>query len=129
MLARAKGKRGSVRVRYCIEWSDRSRLLKYPTSIGMTFVVPFKQNNFMRDAEFAVQGRFDNPAKFDGKIFATHLRDLKTIVENCLEVRGKNHGCSNPAPDAPWAPFLMRGPSRGHLCRACSSFSSGSGRT
>ena len=89
MLARAKGKRGSVRVRYCIEWSDRSRLLKYPTSIGMTFVVPFKQNNFMRDAEFAVQGRFDNPAKFDGKIFATHLRDLKTIVENCLEVRGK----------------------------------------
>ena len=85
MIGRAKGRRGTIRLRYSVEWHDeRLRLLEYPRP-PPSYAVPFRSKKAMGDAKFAVQGRFANPARFDSNYFASLLRELKRFIEGVVD--------------------------------------------
>lgn len=78
---KARGKRGSVRLRFSVVWhSDRLRVLRYPRP-APSFAVPFKTRKQMRNAAFAVQGRAGNPAAFQWHIFNTHVSELQEMYD------------------------------------------------
>ncbi len=78
--ARAKGKRGSIRLRYHMDWLDeRARLLAYPELPPPTFVINFKSRKALRNSLFAVQGRHRNPGDFSWRVFNSQLAELKRI--------------------------------------------------
>lgn len=78
MLQRARGRRGSIRLRYSIEWfSTRGRLLGYSECFPPpTFVVPFKTKQAYKDSVFCVEGRYANPGSFNWKLFSSQIKDL-----------------------------------------------------
>jgi len=80
MLRRHVSKRGAVRLRLTVVWAaDRTRLLNY-AGLLPTFIVPFIDTKARRVGGFAVTGTHSNPSKFQWKVFALHLSDLKSAV-------------------------------------------------
>ena len=55
------------------------------TQAHPVFAVPFLSKYRLRDATFAVQGRFRNPAHYNEKVFATYVRDIKLVIERVIE--------------------------------------------
>ena len=78
---RPNGSRGSIRLRYSVEWKqDRLRLLGYLRP-SVTFAVPFLTQKPLRNAAFAVKGKSKDPARFDSRTFAAHMRDLEKLYQ------------------------------------------------
>ena len=78
----ANAKRGSVRLRFSVRWShDRLRLLRYPNWPPPLFALPCKTRRALRHCAFAVQGQHYNPARFDWRVFESHVDDLKAAWE------------------------------------------------